>query len=74
MPPSGATARLVNGHLSLAVVLMKARSAKPRMVAPMPRPSPFTAITRGLGKATSASMSPRKPCSPSTNPSGSMHP
>ena len=54
----------VNGHLSRASVDMKARSAKPRMVQPMPRPIPLTATTSGLGNASSASTSPRKPCLP----------
>ena len=48
---SGATPRLVNGHLSRAVLDMNARSAKPRIVAPMPSPIPLTAHTSGLGKA-----------------------
>ena len=37
----------------------------------MPSPTPLTAQTSGLGKSTSASTSPRKPCSPGTK-SGSV--
>ena len=57
----------MNGHLSRAEEDMKARSAKPRIVQPMPRPTPLTATTSGLGKASRASTRPGKPCRPRGN-------
>ena len=61
---SGETPRLVKGHFSRAVVDMKARSANPKMVVPMPRPKPFTAMISGFGNTIRASINPGKPCTP----------
>ena len=58
---SGATARSVNGQRTRAAVDMRARSAKPMMVAPIPRAMPLTATISGLGNAASTSTIPGKP-------------
>ena len=58
---SGATPSDVNGHLSRASVDMNARSAKPRMVQPMPRPSPLTAHDQRLRELDQRVDQPEEP-------------
>ena len=61
-PASGTTPRLANGVRKRASSATSTRSQYGSMVTPSPTATPFTAATRGLGNAASASTKRWKPC------------